>query len=160
MKHVLRCTILAACVLGMVGCGGDKRTIEAAEAGDVDAQLALGHKYRQGDISDWDEGVKWFRKAAEQGNAEAQYNLGLMIIRGTGARQDGTEAVNWLLKAAEQGNADAQFLLGQVYDGGWAGDNYEPGTEPTPDPVAAKKWYGKAAEQGNSEAQAALDDLK
>ena len=75
MKRTLMYAALVICVLGMVRCGGDKKTIAAAEAGDVDAQLTLGHKYRLGDISDWDEGVKWFRKAAEQGNAEAQEAL-------------------------------------------------------------------------------------
>ena len=120
MKRTLMYVTLGICILGMVGCGGDKKTITAAEAGDVNAQLALGHKFRLGDIHEWDEGVKWFRMAAEQGNAEAQYNLGLMIIRGTGARQDGTEAVSWLTTAAEQGNVDAQFLLGQVYEGDYA----------------------------------------
>ena len=45
---------------------------------------------------------------AEQGNAPAQYNLGLMYARGEGVPQDYTEAVKWFRLAAEQGNAKAK----------------------------------------------------
>ncbi len=158
MKRTLICGMVAACVLGMVGCGGEDY-LEAAQQGDVDAQVALGHEYRQGDMSDWDEGVKWYRKAAAQGNEEAQYYLGLMILRGTGTRQNPTEAVTWLLKAAEQGNVEAQVTLGQVYAGEYATEYNEAGTDVTPDPAESEKWYRKAADQGNSQAQEALDSL-
>ncbi len=48
---------------------------------------------------------------AEQGDAEAQYNLGVMYDDGTGVLQDYKEAVKWYLLSAEQGNADAQMVL-------------------------------------------------
>ncbi|MDE7136203.1 MAG: sel1 repeat family protein, partial [Muribaculaceae bacterium] len=44
-----------------------------------------------------------FRKAAEHGHAEAQYNLGVMYIYGDGVAQNDTEAARWLRKAAAQG---------------------------------------------------------
>lgn len=157
MKHTLTSALIAACILGVVGCGSDK-TREAAELGDADAQVALGHEYRQGSISDWREGVIWFRKAADQGHEEGQCNLGLMILRGTGVRQDSTEAARWLVKAAEQGNADAQFTLGQIYDGEWASENNEAGTDVAPDPSVAEKWYRMAADQGHADAKEALDN--
>ena len=49
------------------------------------------------------EAFKWFRKAAEQGHAKAQYNLGLMYDKGQGVPQDYAEAVKWYRLAAEQG---------------------------------------------------------
>jgi TPR repeat protein len=60
------------------------------------------------------ETVKWLRKAAEQGFAEAQNNLGLMCVLGRGVSQDDAEAVKWFRKAAEQGYAAAQFNLGEM----------------------------------------------
>jgi TPR repeat protein len=158
MKRTLVCAVLAVCAWGMIGCGGEDY-LDAAEQGDVDAQVALAHEYRLGDISDWDEAVKWFRKAAEQGSAEGQYNLGVMILRGTGVRQNSTEAVQWLRKAGEQGDVDAQLTLGQVYAGDYASEYNEASAEVAPDPAESEKWYRMAAEQGNAEAQAALDNL-
>ena len=61
------------------------------------------------------QAVFWYRKAAEQGYADAQYNLGFCYCEGEGVSQDYTQAVYWLRKAAEQGNADAQFLLEGCY---------------------------------------------
>ena len=56
--------------------------------------------------------VKWYRKAAEQGDAYAQGQLGWMYDSGQGIAQDYAEAVKWYHKAAEQGNAFAQRNLG------------------------------------------------
>ena len=60
------------------------------------------------------ESATWFRKAAEQGHAAAQYNLGAMCANGQGVSKDYIEAVKWLRKAAEQGHAEAQFRLGLI----------------------------------------------
>ena len=49
------------------------------------------------------EAVQWYRLAAEQGYAKAQFNLGLMYAKGRGGPQDDTEAVRWYRLAAEQG---------------------------------------------------------
>jgi TPR repeat protein len=57
------------------------------------------------------EAVKWYRKAAEQGNAPAQYSLGVMYEDGRGVTKDESEAVKWYRKAAEQGDADAKDAL-------------------------------------------------
>ena len=53
--------------------------------------------------------MRWFRLAAEQGFATAQYNLGVMYDKGEGVLKDEAEAVRWFQLAAEQGNATAQF---------------------------------------------------
>jgi TPR repeat protein len=78
-------------------------------------------------------------KAAEQGNADAQFNLGAMYAIGQGVAKDQKTAVLWYIKAAEQGNAYAQFNLGAMYA-------YGRGV--VKDEKTAIFWYTKAAEQG------------
>jgi hypothetical protein len=76
------------------------------------------------------------KKNADAGDAEAQYNLGLMYAKGGGVPKDFTEAVKWYRKAADQGHADAQKSLGNMYYKG----------EGVPkDGVEASKWLRKAA---------------
>ena len=62
--------------------------------------------------------MKWNRKAAEQGYALAQINLGLCYAKGEGVPQDQVEAVKWFRKAAEQGHTRAQYKLGVCYTNG------------------------------------------
>jgi hypothetical protein len=57
------------------------------------------------------EAAIWFRKAAEQGHADAQFSLGIMYEKGEGVRQDFAEALTWYGKAAKQGNEKAQAVL-------------------------------------------------
>ena len=65
----------------------------------------------QGVPQDYAEAVKWYRKAAEQGYADAQYNLGSCYYNGKGVPQNYAEAVKWYCKAVGQGHADAIELL-------------------------------------------------
>jgi TPR repeat protein len=75
---------------------------------------------------------------AEQGDASAQYHLGVVL------QSDGEEAVKWLRLAAEQNHTSAQSHLGWMYDSG----------EGVPrDEAEAVKWYRLAAEQGDVLAQ-------
>ena len=57
------------------------------------------------------EAIKWFRLAADQGNAAARVWLGHIYYTGEGVPQDFQEAVNWFRLAADQRNAASQFLL-------------------------------------------------
>jgi uncharacterized protein len=58
----------------------------------------------------------WFRKAADQGYADAQFGLGVMYAEGAeGVPQDYAQAAVWLHKAADQGDARAQIQLGSLY---------------------------------------------
>ena len=59
--------------------------------------------------------IEEIRQAAEQGEAKAQYNLGVMYAEGEGVPEDDRKAVKWYRKAAEQGNAPAQYNLGVKY---------------------------------------------
>ena len=57
------------------------------------------------------EAVKWYRRAAEQGDAGAQTALGTMYLGGKGVPEDDREAVKWYREAAEQGYAGAAWAL-------------------------------------------------
>lgn len=114
-----------------------------AEGGDVRAQVLLGSMYAEGKgvMGSFDGAVLWFRKAAEQGHAYAQYELGMMYLQGgrhrTSARSDEKEAMKWLHKAAEEGYIEAQASLGLIYA-------FEGAKQ---DLKEAVKWFRKAAEQ-------------
>lgn len=82
---------------------------------------------------------------ARQGNAVAQYNLGLMYAEGKGVDQDGIEAVRWYTLAAEQGYLPAINNLGMTYDYGSLGIPEDNGK--------AIYWYRRAAEAGVGKAQ-------
>ena len=60
----------------------------------------------------------WNRSKAEQGDTNAQYNLGWMYDNGTGVAQDYVEAVRLYRLAAEQGHVSAQGYLGAMYANG------------------------------------------
>jgi len=60
---------------------------------------------------DYSKALYWFKKAAKQGLAQAENNLGYMYAEGLGVPQDYNEAVYWLQKAAEQGLAQAKINL-------------------------------------------------
>ena len=91
------------------------------------------------------EAVKWYRKAAEQNYAEAQYNLGVCYAHGEGVAKDEVEAVKWFRKAAEQ---NVRQRLNTI----WASATHK-GHGVAKDEVEAVKWYRKAAEQNDAEAQ-------
>ena len=106
----------------------------------ADFQAGL-EAYERGDFATaWEE----WRPLAEQGNVDAQFNLGLMYEKGRGVPQDYAEAVKWYHLAAAQGDADAQVNLGAKY-------NYGLGVPQ--DYAEAIKWYHLAAAQGNASAQ-------
>src|SRR6266581_506625 len=89
-----------------------------AEEGDAIAQATLGELYGTGKVGvtkDAGDALKWYRKAAQQGVAEAQYNLGVCYDKGLGVEKDAVEAVNWYRKAADQDHAMAQFNIGSCY---------------------------------------------
>ena len=94
-------------------------------------------------------GSKWYRKAAEQGDADAQNSLGYYYERGEGVAKDLGKAIEWYRKSADNGNELAQCNLGLCY---------ECGKGVTKDLVKAAEWYQKAAEQGSAVAQNRLGE--
>ena len=74
---------------------------------------------RNGKQTDYSEAVEWFRKAAEQGYADAQIYLGNCYYNGWCVPQDYSEAVKWYRKAAEQGNEYAKEQLQRLKEMGY-----------------------------------------
>ena len=97
--------------------------------------------------SQYSNALGYFRKAAEQGYAAGQSDLGFMYYNGYGVTKDYDEAVKWFRKAAEQGLARGQNNLGNMYRYGYG---------VTKDYDEAVKWYRKAAEQGLAQGQCSL----
>lgn len=85
--------------------------------------------------------------AAEEGNADAQNQLGDAYYDGIGVEQDYIQAFEWYLRAAEQGHGKAQYNVAYAYANGT-------GTQKNTD--EAIKWYGKSADQGVALAQYVL----
>ncbi len=93
------------------------------------------------------EAVRGYRKAADQGNASAQVNLGAMYAEGLGVARDFQEALHWYREAARQGEAVACFNLGVMYiEGQGVARNLQ----------EALKWHRQAAAQGHAQAQFSL----
>ena len=79
--------------------------------------VKLGEDYYYGENGkqkDYVKAVEWFRKAAEQGDADAQCKLGYCYFYGDGVAKNYTEASKWYHKAAEQGDADAKARLEEL----------------------------------------------
>lgn len=87
--------------------------------------------------------IEELRAKANQGDANAQFQLGFAFDQGRGVAKNQTEAATWYRKAAEQGDAAAQNSLGSMYQ-------YGEGV--SQDNAEAVRWYQKAADQGYREA--------
>lgn len=168
-----------------------KWLMSAAEHGSADAMMVLGRlSGSAGEPGDGADGAEWYRKAAgqyrkaaENGDAEAQHILSEMYECGYGVEKDEAEAVKWLMKSAGNGRADAQFTLGTRYESGlgvrqdreeavrlyraaadqglaaaqrFLGDMYEGGNGVQQSSAEAAIWYRKAAEQGDRKSQECL----
>jgi TPR repeat protein len=110
----------------------------AAVAGPFEDGIAA---FKRGDYS---AAVKLILPLAEEGDATAQYNLGITYTRGLGVGQDYAEAAKWFLRAARQGAALAQFNLGVLYQSGLG---------VVQDYTEAAKWYRLAAVRYEPRAQ-------
>ena len=91
---------------------------------------------------DYQTAFKLWLPLAEQGDAQAQFNLGLMYDKGQGVKQDYAESVKWVTKAAENGSAAGQFKLGVAYLLGLSVQK---------DRTLAKEWFGKACDNGDQD---------
>ena len=114
-------------------------------------QKGTDYRFGNGVAQDYAEAVKWYRKAAAQGHAKAQYMLGFMYEHGRGVDKDEGEATNWYCKSAEsyrkaadRGEAKAQFSLSNCY---------LLGSGVSQNDAEAVHWCRKAAEQGDAAAQ-------
>ena len=93
---------------------------------------------------DYTTAFRLMKPLAEQGEAEAQFHLGVMYTIGKGVPRDYTGGVKWFRRSAEQGNVDAQSNLGVLYSSGKGVPR---------DYAEAVKWFRRSAEQGFVDAQ-------
>ncbi|MDX8405993.1 MAG: SEL1-like repeat protein [Mariprofundus sp.] len=121
------------------------RLTAQATLGDAGAQFVLAMLSRQGD-SGMQQGEKWLRQSADNGNVEAQLHLAELLEHS----QDRVllpEAFNWYLKAAKQKSVKAAAAVGALYAMGRGIGQ---------DSSEALRWLRMAADAGNSRAQANL----
>lgn len=123
---------------------------KAAEQEYISAQCLLGAFFWNGFGTERNEekSLEWYLKAAQEGDAVAQENAGLIYIRRQG-KTNKKKAFEWFSKAAERGDAEAQQNLGSCY---LYGDGVEKNER------LAFEWYSKSAEQGFAVAQRYVAD--
>jgi uncharacterized protein len=121
--------------------------IDDAVGADVKSLVGIAYANGLGISQDYGEALKWLRKAAVEGDADAMFSIGLMYRHGEGVKQNSDKAMKWLKKAAVEGVAKAMFSIGVMY----ATDE---GVEP--DVGEAVKWYRKAAAAGDAAAMTNL----
>lgn len=155
----------------------------------IEKILQEAHKYFKGfggTQKDENMAFQLYQKAAELGNAEAQYWQGFMLFDGKVVEKDYVKSFELFRKSAEQGYESAQFMLGLCYETGkgvlrddaktfeWyqkaaekgfvaaqckLGEFYDKGIGVNPDYVKASEWYRKAAEQGHISSACALAEM-
>ena len=127
-----RCATVVRASLMLVAIGG------AATAGPLEDAVAA---YQRGDYV---TALRLWRPLAEQGDADAQFHLGVMYESGQGGLRNDAEAIKWYRKAADQDDAVAQFDLGVMY---------AEGEGVSPHHAEAALWYRLAADHGLAGAQ-------
>jgi TPR repeat protein len=119
------CSKLLRALVMLMAIGG------AASAGPFEDAVAA---YQRGDYA---TALRLWHPLAEQGDADAQFHLGVVYESGQGVLRSEAEAIKWYRKAAEQGDAVAQFDLGVIYAKGVSPNHGE-----------AALWYRLAADYG------------
>jgi TPR repeat protein len=123
---------------------------QAAEAGDADAMVELGHLYRTGRPARPlaapfpaapTRAFEFYRRAAESGHAEGMLWLGVLLFQGEGVAPDNTQAFIWFQRSVEAGNATGMYWLGECFYRGV-------GTKQSFFEAAA--WFRKSADSGDS----------
>jgi hypothetical protein len=114
---------------------------EGARSGDAEAMLHVGAIYQvgKGVSPNRSEALHWYQRAADMGNAKAEYMLGAMYLDGQGGgspNSDYPQGLFWLRKSAEQGDAGGESRLGIAYS---AGEGV------TEDQAEAYFWFSLAA---------------
>ena len=126
LKRAIAAIVLVSAVAAPLAAGTFEDAVDAHARGDYAKALRL------------------IRPLANDGNATAQFNLGVMYLTGRGVQQDYSAAALWFRKAAEQGYARAQSNLGTLYrDGQGVAQN----------DTEAALWFRKAADQGDAVAE-------
>lgn len=149
-RKTLAILVLAVLSLVLSACAPspDKAVLRQAETGDPSAQDALALAYSG--LGQHEKAVQWWSRAAEQGHAPAQVNLGLMHQAGAGTPRDFAAARHWYRAAAEQGDRDGQHNLASLYRHGEGGER---------DAGQALAWYLRAAQRGAALSMTELGEM-
>ena len=114
----------------------------SARQGDPESQYGIGEILSSANMHK--EAFEWYIKAAEQGHASAQFEVGSMLGSGKGVKKNAKESFNWYEKSAKQGHVFAETMLGAYYEHGvGVPQNYK----------LSYKWNKSAAQKGNPGAQ-------
>lgn len=122
---------------------------KAADSGDVNAQTILGNMYKlgQGVQIDKDKAAEYYQRAAEQGAAEAEFNLGIIYQENS----DYKSAFHWYQKASNQNIPEADLNLARLYYRGLGVEK---------DFLRAGRLYKKAADGGLAQSQKFLSEIE
>ena len=126
----------------------DQASLKPAEqALEQGGRAILDHQ----DYPDYAGAIRWFRKSAALGNAQAAFNIGELYRTGKGVPQDMPTAASWYEKASQSKLAPAQFLLGVLFYNG---------TGVAQDRVRARELLKQAAAQNYDPARQALEEIR
>jgi TPR repeat protein len=155
--RALRCAVLAALLSLARSSPAAAQDVERAladarvraAAGNVVAQFSLGAMlYYGGD--DTAQAVHWFRQAAAQEYAPAEFQMGQLYDFGFGVPPDDVQALAWYRRAAEHGSAPGARAVG---------DFFQKGRGVPADAAEAAKWYRRGADGDDLRAQYRLGQL-
>ena len=119
----------------------------AAQLGHMLGQMAVGSYYYA--LNDCYEAIKWISMAAELGNAEALFNMGVFYMEGMGCDQDMELCAKYFQRAARRRHPEAQYAYADLLSNGWGVEQ---------DEKRALKWFADAAENGHVEAMFRLGE--
>ena len=121
----------------------------------VSGSMVVAQDFEKGltayQAGDYETALKEWQPLADQGDAQAQYNLALMYDTGEGVAKDYAEAARWYRLAAEQGDASAQYNLARKY---FVGEGV------LKDPTSAHMWLNIASANGDESASKKRDDIE
>ena len=122
-----------------------------ADAGNLHAVKYLGDLYfygMGGYPQDYAKALETYLQAAQEGDADAQAQVGLIYMDGLGVEPDSDKAMDWNMRAAEQGNAQGQAQIGKMY---YLGIGVTKSAE------EASRWFERARDAGSAWAASMLE---
>lgn len=116
--------------------------------------VAIAGSYQDGraayDAGNFEKAMAIWAPAAESGDADSQYGMGLLYSEGIVVPMDDLQALKWFGLAADQGHGQAQYKLGVMHANGWGVPM---------DEAEAMKWYLLASDNGVTEAQVSVGTM-
>lgn len=135
-----------------MGAGGGSG--QAQQSAPSQRQLPAGTAYQKGEAAfanrDYDEAMRWYRMAADQGDVNAELAIGGLYYFGEGVTLDYAAAMRWYRMAADHGSAAAEYAVGSIY---------EHGQSVVQDYGEALRWYRMAAAQNYARAEVNIGNL-